>query len=233
MMNKSGRYLLFTLIVFILATGSLSAAPPHGKKPDYRHSPQEYKRHGYVLDKRHHHNRYYPKRGAAVKSLPRKHRVVRYHDRRYYFSGGVWFRPTGSRFIVTMPPVGMVVPFLPYSYTTVWVGGVPYYYAAGTYYAWAPEYRAYRVVRAPADDAAAVTAEPEVPDKLFVYPKQGQNEEQQARDRYECYSWARGQTGFDPTQPGGGVDTTQNESKRNEYNRAMKACLEARGYSVQ
>ncbi len=231
MLNKSGLCLLFTLIVFVLAAGPLCAAPPHGKKPDYRYSSKDYKRHGYVLDNRHHHDRYYPKRGAAVKKLPPKHRRVKYRHSNYYFSGGVWFRPSGSRFIVTAPPVGMVVPFLPYSYTTLWVGGAPYYYAAGTYYAWAPEYRAYRVVRAPAE--TAVSAEPEVPDKLFVYPSRGQNEEQQALDRYECHNWARSQTGFDPTQPGGGVDTAQNEGKRSEYRRAMKACLEARGYSVQ
>lgn len=232
MINKSARYLLFALIVFVLAAGSSNAGPPPGKKNDFRYSPKDYKRHGYVLDHRHKHDRYYPKRGSVVRKLPPKYRVVKHRHSNYYFSGGVWFRPSGSRFIVSLPPVGMVVPFLPYSYTTVWVGGAPYYYAAGAYYAWAPEYRAYRVVRAPADETA-VSEEPEVPDKLFVYPKQGQGEEQQALDRYECHNWARSQTGFDPTQPGGGVDTGQNESKRNEYNRAMKACLEARGYSVQ
>jgi len=231
MINKSGRYLLVAVVVFVLAVGFSNAGPPPGKKKDFRYSPKDYKRHGYVLDKRHHHDHYYPKRGAAVKRLPPKHRVVKHRHSRYYFSGGVWFRPSGSRFIVTLPPVGMIVPFLPYSYTTIWVGGAPYYYAAGSYYAWAPEYRAYRVVSPPAENEIA--EEPEVPDKLFVYPKEGQSEQQQAQDRYECYKWARTQTGFDPTQAGGGVDTAQNETRRNEYNRAMKACLEARGYSVQ
>ena len=35
---------------------------------------------------------------------------------------------------------------------------------------------------------------------LYVYPTKGQSQDQQNRDRYECHSWAVGQTGFDPTQ---------------------------------
>ncbi len=35
---------------------------------------------------------------------------------------------------------------------------------------------------------------------LFVYPSQGQSQEQQSRDRYECHIWAVQQTGFDPTR---------------------------------
>lgn len=230
--KKAVFYPLLLLVVVVLTAGPLSAAPPpYKKKPNVRYSPKDYKRHGYVLDHRHRHDRYYPKRGAVVRKLPPKHRVVKHRHTRYYFSGGVWFRPSGSRFIVSLPPVGLVVPFLPHAYTTIWVGGSPYYYAAGTYYSWAPRYRAYRVVRQPVE--AEVVEEPEVPDKLFVYPSQGQTEQQQAADRYECHNWARGQTSFDPTQPGGGVDAAQNTAKRSEYNRAMKACLEARGYSVQ
>lgn len=34
----------------------------------------------------------------------------------------------------------------------------------------------------------------------FVYPAQGQSQEQQNRDEGECLAWARGQTGYDPMQ---------------------------------
>ena len=34
----------------------------------------------------------------------------------------------------------------------------------------------------------------------IIYPKQGQSAEQQEKDKYECYTWAKGQTGFDPMQ---------------------------------
>jgi hypothetical protein len=35
----------------------------------------------------------------------------------------------------------------------------------------------------------------------IAYPANGQTPKQQDRDKYECYDWARGQTGFDPAQP--------------------------------
>jgi hypothetical protein len=33
---------------------------------------------------------------------------------------------------------------------------------------------------------------------LYVYPAKGQNADQQNKDEYECYQWAKGDTGFDP-----------------------------------
>lgn len=33
---------------------------------------------------------------------------------------------------------------------------------------------------------------------LIVYPAKGQSQDQMEKDKYECYSWAKGQTGFDP-----------------------------------
>jgi len=35
---------------------------------------------------------------------------------------------------------------------------------------------------------------------VYFYPTKGQSEQQQERDRYECYLWAVKQTGFDPGQ---------------------------------
>jgi len=35
---------------------------------------------------------------------------------------------------------------------------------------------------------------------VYFYPTRGQSEQQQDRDRYECYLWAVKQTGFDPGQ---------------------------------
>jgi len=61
---------------------------------------------------------------------------------------------------------------------------------------------------------------------VYVYPRNGQTEEQTQNDRYECHSWAVSQSGFDPTssQPGGDAA---------DYRRAMVACLDARGYSAR
>lgn len=35
---------------------------------------------------------------------------------------------------------------------------------------------------------------------LYVYPKGGQSQAQQDKDRYECHTWAVQQTGFDPSK---------------------------------
>jgi len=37
---------------------------------------------------------------------------------------------------------------------------------------------------------------------VYFYPNNNQSQEQQERDRYECYLWAVEQTGFDPGQQG-------------------------------
>ena len=191
----------------------------------------EYEQRGYKYDTRYGHNRYYPPVGYVDQRLPGPYRVVPYRGRDYYYSFGVWYQRSGVSFSVVMPPIGIVVPVLPPYYTTIWVGAYPYYYADGVYYAWHPELSGYQVVEAP--PGKKVYTEPGVPDELFIYPKQGQTEAQQAKDRYECHRWGVDQTGYDPTQPGGNVPPEQHAEKFADYQRAMKACFEGRGYSVQ
>jgi hypothetical protein len=190
------------------------------------------------FDSRYHHGRYYPSRGAVVRVLPSGYRSFYYGGRPFFFVGGVWYASGPDGFIVTVPPRGLVVSVLPPFYTTVWLGGVPYYYADDVYYQWDPSASAYQVVDPPAGaedpgqppTQAAPVQSPQ--SELFIYPKNGQTQDQQAQDRYECHSWAAKQTGFDPTQPGGGVSADQNAPARARYQRAMTACLSARGYSV-
>src|SRR6201996_3142948 len=38
------------------------------------------------------------------------------------------------------------------------------------------------------------------PQRVFVYPSNGQSPEQTERDRYECHNWAVQQTGVDPSR---------------------------------
>lgn len=48
----------------------------------------------------------------------------------------------------------------------------------------------------------APAAEEPIPvTEVFFYPNKGQSEAQQDRDQYECYLWAKQQTGFDPSRP--------------------------------
>lgn len=187
--------------------------------------------HNYRLDKRHSHDHYYPSRGAVVDRLPRGPVIIPHHNTRYYFHGGVWYRPSGPRFVVVSPPIGLSLSILPPYYTTLWVGGAPYYYADDVYYRWRPSYRDYVVVEPPREvEASSLPSEPE---SLFVYPRQGQSDAQIANDRYECHRWAVDETGFDPSNPDSRLAQSDLAEKRADYNRATKACLEAREYSVR
>jgi hypothetical protein len=190
-----------------------------------------YGRRGYVLDRRYSHNRYYPRPGLRLERLPSGSRFLPYRNRHYYYNDGAWYLPSRRGFSVILPPVGLTVPLLPSFYTTIWVKDRPYYYADGVYYVWRPENQVYVVTEPP--PATEVVEQSAIPEQIFIYPKAGQSAAQQETDRYECHRWAVDQTGFDPTQPGGNVPTEQHPGKRLEYQRAMKACLEARNYSVQ
>lgn len=44
-------------------------------------------------------------------------------------------------------------------------------------------------------------AQHELATEVYYYPVRGQSIERQDRDRFECYRWAKQQTGFDPSQP--------------------------------
>jgi hypothetical protein len=40
-----------------------------------------------------------------------------------------------------------------------------------------------------------------VAQELVIYPAKNQSKEQTEKDKFECYSWAKSQTGFDPMAP--------------------------------
>jgi hypothetical protein len=188
---------------------------------------------GQQLDGRYNHGRYYPPMGSIRPSLPDGYRPYYRGGNRYYFSGGVWYAPRGPGFVVIAPPSGLVISVLPPYYSTVWFGGVPYYYADNVYYNWQPDQNGYAVVDPPenADAPSPPPDQAQAQQDLIIYPKNGQSKEQQAADQFECHTWAKGQTGFDPTQPGGGTPGGA-AMNRSNYDRAMSACLQARGYQV-
>ena len=69
--------------------------------------------------------------------------------------------------------------------------------------------------------ARRVTADPAGQSgQIFMYPMNGQSAEQQSIDKQQCQQWAAQQTGQGAA---GGPD----------YQRAMMACIEGRGYSAQ
>jgi hypothetical protein len=188
--------------------------------------------HHEFMDSRHGHDHAYPARGHYVEALPSGHREVFYGNARYYFHGGVWYRPYGARFEIFAPPFGIIVPFLPLYYTTIMLGGVPYYYANEVYYTQTAG--GYMVVEPPGGVTQVPPSAGQMSsDQLFIYPRQGQSEQLQAKDRYECHSWAASQTHYDPTQPPAGVPAAQMSQKHSDYQRAMGACLDGRGYTVK
>jgi hypothetical protein len=183
-------------------------------------------------DTRYHMDHYYPARGASVRALPPGRVAVYDHFHNpYYFQGGVWYRPYGGTFVVIAPPIGVFVPVLPAYYTTVWVGGYPYYYANDAYYTWDTQQGEYEVVAPPTGADNAATEPPPAQSELYSYPRNGQSPEQQEQDRYECHRWAVEQSGFDPTQAAGGQPP--DPGKRPAYQHAMTSCLEGRGYTVK
>lgn len=124
--------------------------------------------------------------------------------------------------------VGTLVATLPLYYDSFWWGGVRYYYYDDTYYRWNSDVSQYEVIAPPAGAPSGTSGSPSASADLFVYPAQGQSEEQQKTDRYECHRWAADQTGYDPAQASG-----PDAAKRDDYMRAEGACLTGRGYSVK
>jgi len=160
-----------------------------------------------------------------------------YGGREYYrYHGGGYGRWRGWWGGVGL---GVFLPMLPWDYETLWWGDVPFYYANNSYYLWDDDVGEYEAVEPPAEltptppaSSLAASSDPTVSSDLFAYPKGGQSEEQQTRDKEECRRWAAEQTGFDPTQAQ--HDAASDAAARREgYLRAQVACLTARNYSVK
>lgn len=235
----------------VVLAGSLALLCAAGLAPqaqaDERRREHEFREHEFrdqrFMDSRYHHDHYYPPRGYEFRVLPPGYAVRVYGGNRFYFSAGVWYRPFGGGFIVADPPFGIAIPVLPPYYTQIWVGSVPYYYANNIYYLRRTE--GYVVVPPPAGPVVmapptamppsssvnelgpatgAVTPPPATAptqadaNRLFLYPRQGQSAEQQVRDRNECNSWAASQAS--PTNQA-------------DFQRALAACLDGRGYTVK
>jgi hypothetical protein len=131
------------------------------------------------------------------------------------------------------PGFAWFLPVLPFGYATFWWGGIPYYYVNDLYYTYSPADNGYVATEPPpaAGDepqGGSAQAAPAPGDAdLYLYPRNGQSDQQMSNDRYECHSWATGQTGFDPTKSG------VQPGNADDYRRAMIACLDARGYSAR
>ena len=172
---------------------------------------------------------HYPSVGHSVPRLPNGYESLRLGRNDYHYHAGVFYRLRApGTYVVVRAPIGARVHFLPLGYVSFFVGTRRYFYANFTYYLWDAAMRDYVVVAAPAGaDEAVAAASDKGTSELFVYPKEGQSDEQRDRDRYECYLWAVDQTHFDPSAESPDV------TKAADYRRALSACLEGRGYTVK
>jgi len=60
-----------------------------------------------------------------------------------------------------------------------------------------------------------LTASPAVANDLFIYPTKGQSQKQMEKDKYDCYQWAKGASGFDPmVQPKATEPPPQHQARR-------------------
>lgn len=250
------KYFSVVLSLFVLsAIVILSFAPPAQSDPPRRSRQQTVKRapasgqpatsslrkdsvsqHRKFVDSRYSHNRSYPTRGHSIRSLPRDHRVFMHGHSRYYSAHGVWYRPYGGHYVVVAPPIGLFVPFLPFVYTTIWLHGMPYYYANETYYTQTPG--GYVVVEPPQDAISEAPPDGErldtfQDDRLFIYPRLNQSEDQQNFDRYDCHRWAVEQTRYDPAKIPPEVPPDQIMAAREDYRQEMIECLDSRGYTAR
>ena len=193
-------------------------------------------------------------RATPARSVNTYHRAT---YPRYGYSGwrpgyyGIGYRGGyyGSRYWYGWgPAIGLTIPLLPLGYTSLWIGGTPYYYANNVYYVRGAD--GYRVVEPPMVDdvpwhdtprepasggfsaptpsyakpAPAPVASPT--DELSITPRNNQSATQRSFDRIDCERAAIGQTGYDPSAGGEAL-------RKAEYVRNVSACLEGKGYTVK
>lgn len=92
--------------------------------------------------------RYYSPRPSisVVADLPFGAVIVRIGSTPYHYYRGMFYRPYGPRFIITTPPIGIIVPALPPDCTPVIIGGRNCYYYSGTYYQPLASKQGYQVI---------------------------------------------------------------------------------------
>ena len=61
--------------------------------------------------------------------------------------------------------------------------------------------------------------------EFFIYPNQGQSNDQMEQDKFQCYNWAKGQTGFDPMQVPKATSAPPPKSNANVAGGAVKGGL--------
>ncbi|MEH2055138.1 MAG: DUF6515 family protein [Nostoc sp.] len=72
--------------------------------------------------------------GGIINTLPPYYIPIDVGSTNYIYSDGVFLQPSGNSYIVTKPPIGAVVPFLPDGCTAINMGRLVYYNCSGIIY---------------------------------------------------------------------------------------------------
>lgn len=216
------RWMALLVLGIVPSLASTEILAADGRSAEARHKParQEHRVPG---------RKVFPPPGHVINRIPERHQTIKHRRKSYYYRDGVFYQPhLRNSFIVVHAPLGVRVQHLPYGYVSFYIGPRRYYYVNFTYYLWDTRQRDYVVVKEPIGAPAAVVSSSEAgAGRLFIYPRLGQDDELRERDRFECYMWAVGQTGFDPG------DEQPDFDGAGDYRRAISACLEGRGYTVK
>lgn len=165
--------------------------------------------------------------GYGIRILPKGYVKVIVGGIPYFYFSGTFYKASGSGYVVVSAPYGAIVRTIPTGYVAFTVGLSTFYHVNDTYYVWDDRREAYIVSTEPVDAGQAI--ESATKERLFVYPKIGQDEELQSKDRYECHRWAVTESGVDPTLE----EREYGQQETNNYKHAISACLVARDYSVK
>ena len=75
-----------------------------------------------------------PRRNSVRNTVPVSYRTINYGGFNYRYNNGIYYRPYNNTFIVTAPPVGIFISFMPFGYRRIYVHDQSYYYYNGSYY---------------------------------------------------------------------------------------------------
>lgn len=190
----------------------------------YRHY-ETYRYHTHYLAPIRYH--YYPV-NYRLNVLPRIHTRLFVLGVPYFYFQGIFYQSYLNGYIVVGAPIGAHVQVLPGGFIAFNIGVFTYYYVNDVYYRWDDDNVRYLVVEKP--EGADVAIEETTEGRLFSYPNKGQTEEQQSKDRYECHSWAVSESQVDPTLD---EDAELSQQDKDNYKRALSACLQGRDYTVK
>ncbi|MEZ5400529.1 MAG: DUF6515 family protein [Bryobacteraceae bacterium] len=172
--------------------------------------------------------RTYARPGYRVAALPGGYARVNVRGGTFFYSGGVFYTRSARDYMVVRAPIGARVRTLPAGFLRFTIGARPFFFVNDIYFSFDERTSEYVVVDPPMGaNAALAGVQQTVGAQLYAYPREGQSPEQARQDRYECHLWAVDETGFDPSAPSGDL------SLRTDYDRALGACLDGRGYTVR